>query len=992
MYDLDSAKRLWRVEPEQSHPDRNLAFTPDSRRLCVTAINNTFVMDCQSGEMKQTPSPRGRLFVLRRLVKQFPTGRPLQVGICMSSGNRRSICLQDALSGEVLAEANAPALDAQVLSQLVPAPDGRHVGLIRRNANRVEVLDLVEERLILATTGDRVFFSREGKLAAIAESEVLSVASAGNVSGDSRALGKIKVWDLAEGRLVSTMSLAGNYADEVRLSPDNRRLVTLHGKRANGSGGAVPQARLWDVSSGREIMSIPVADINHYVWELEFDDSGHRLTTLVLAKAWGTAGGWGSTVYDATPLGDQEDAKLIARRLVDELRESTPLPREMVDALKANANVKPLARDVAIEMATRLPLEPDNIVSFTLSAITSSDRSQPEYQQALRWAEALRQVEPDSVRSAALLGGAQFRSGNFKDALATLTSASQETAGGATDEQIQYDFLGKSFLSLALAKNGQVAEAHSRARRLLGTYSSSDKQTPLFRGGPAFVETWNELSRSFRPTGRRFMLSNAPLPDANRIDQLFATSDTSADGKLTETEAASTPIAWSEFLVFDENRDAVISQAEFRKAVMVNAHWRLAGYQLRDGLYEAAAKNLDEAVKLAPANHILLNRRAWLRATCPDERFRNGKRAVEDATKACELTNWKNSIYVDTLAAALAEVGDFANAIQRQEQALTLANAVDKIDSQPRLDLYKQNKPFRTPVVGSSTAPSEHPLLSSDIVANARRVAGWGASWSPDGKKLVRNLIFQSNHRADLEIIDLETGATTKLCNGGADPFWSPLPGGPIAFARGPRRKSRTPINESIWLVNPDGSELRELGKGGFPSWANDGRLFYRTISGNNLQLIAKTIDLKESTSEASPIPGTLYPTISPDGTLVAMPTQSRLTIRDRANNADIASLDLEFGNLVTANWSPDGRYVAYGAYSTGFPGLWLWDFRAGTKRLLTTEPLTMPRWSPDGKYIAADARALNEVVLLDVLPLNLQNGLPAVPAASDGGNVQATP
>jgi Tol biopolymer transport system component len=247
----------------------------------------------------------------------------------------------------------------------------------------------------------------------------------------------------------------------------------------------------------------------------------------------------------------------------------------------------------------------------------------------------------------------------------------------------------------------------------------------------------------------------------------------------------------------------------------------------------------------------------------------------------------------------------------------------------------------------------------------------------------VRNLSFQDNHLADLEIVDLETGSTTKLCNGGADPFWSPRPGGPIAFARGPGDVPRTPYNESIWLVDPDGTNLRRIDEGGYPSWAEDGQLFYRKITGSDVQLIAKAMDSRASAAEPSPIAGAAYPTISPDGKLIAMPTTSYLTIRDRANNSNVAVLELEFGNLVSAGWSPDGRYIAYGSFNSGPAGLWLWDFRADVKRLLAKERLTMPRWSPDGKTIAADDRRLNEVVLLDVSGLNLSNGLPAAPSAA---------
>ena len=53
-----------------------------------------------------------------------------------------------------------------------------------------------------------------------------------------------------------------------------------------------------------------------------------------------------------------------------------------------------------------------------------------------------------------------------------------------------------------------------------------------------------------------------------------------------------------------------------------------------------------------------------MRATCPEEKHRNGQQAVEYATKACELTAWKNAPYLGTLAAAYAEAGDFAKAVQ----------------------------------------------------------------------------------------------------------------------------------------------------------------------------------------------------------------------------------------------------------------------------------------------------------------------------------------
>ena len=68
-----------------------------------------------------------------------------------------------------------------------------------------------------------------------------------------------------------------------------------------------------------------------------------------------------------------------------------------------------------------------------------------------------------------------------------------------------------------------------------------------------------------------------------------------------------------------------------------------------------------------------LNERAWLRASCPESSIRNGQLAVADAKKACELTKRKDSQYIDTLAAAYAEAGDFDSAVHYQEQAISTA-------------------------------------------------------------------------------------------------------------------------------------------------------------------------------------------------------------------------------------------------------------------------------------------------------------------------------
>ncbi len=63
---------------------------------------------------------------------------------------------------------------------------------------------------------------------------------------------------------------------------------------------------------------------------------------------------------------------------------------------------------------------------------------------------------------------------------------------------------------------------------------------------------------------------------------------------------------------------------------------------------------------------------AWIRASCPDTRFRDGKLAVASATKACELTNWRDAGALDRLATACTEAGDLPAASKWRQKAAQL--------------------------------------------------------------------------------------------------------------------------------------------------------------------------------------------------------------------------------------------------------------------------------------------------------------------------------
>jgi hypothetical protein len=110
-------------------------------------------------------------------------------------------------------------------------------------------------------------------------------------------------------------------------------------------------------------------------------------------------------------------------------------------------------------------------------------------------------------------------------------------------------------------------------------------------------------------------------------------------------------------------------------------------------------------IGMDPKNADAYNRRAWLLATYPDAIVRDGKKAVADATKACTLTNWQNSAYLETLAAAHAEAGDFKKAIETQEKAQQGRSPNDKAKRDVRLDLYKKGQPYRDLVMQAAYSP-----------------------------------------------------------------------------------------------------------------------------------------------------------------------------------------------------------------------------------------------------------------------------------------------
>jgi hypothetical protein len=222
----------------------------------------------------------------------------------------------------------------------------------------------------------------------------------------------------------------------------------------------------------------------------------------------------------------------------------------------------------------------------------------------------------------------------------------------------------------------QAGQASKAAEGNLSTLRSIQEERPYIQD----LEKTNESARRVYHRLKAADASGIAVKDLKKqeVDVQLVKLIAFTEGKLKYQRAAADPL------------NAVAPDRPLPQTEKEAAEW------LRRLDHGHALAVYDELARTYPDLAVAHSRSAWLRATCPDAHYRDGKLAVESAWRACELTDWQSPGELEVLAAACAEAGDFRSAVKWQEKAVTLTvEPADVPPCQTRLSLYVAGKPFR---------------------------------------------------------------------------------------------------------------------------------------------------------------------------------------------------------------------------------------------------------------------------------------------------------
>ena len=245
--------------------------------------------------------------------------------------------------------------------------------------------------------------------------------------------------------------------------------------------------------------------------------------------------------------------------------------------------------------------------------------------------------------------------------------------------------------SLEVTENNYTAHANrALAYQEAGDYDLALKDyDEAVRIKPKFARVY--LNRGL--VHRRLGSNEQAIKDYSWAIRLYRSAPAGSQGLLGEAY-------YHRANVFRKIRDPERALVDYGEAIKLLPKPSKA-YEKRGGTYQSlrrydlALADMRKRLDLNRENVQAHNDMAWLLATCDDERYRDGEKAILHATRACELSGWRDAAMLDTLAAAYAESGQFNKAVQWQEKAVGFAPDDAKASLRSNLKLYQSGRPYR---------------------------------------------------------------------------------------------------------------------------------------------------------------------------------------------------------------------------------------------------------------------------------------------------------
>jgi tetratricopeptide (TPR) repeat protein len=250
----------------------------------------------------------------------------------------------------------------------------------------------------------------------------------------------------------------------------------------------------------------------------------------------------------------------------------------------------------------------------------------------------------------------------------------------------------------ALAVDPESAEAHNNLGRILERKGDLDQAIAhfekAFRAAPDSASVRANLGGALAAKGRTLALKGSFEEAIEQFQKALAATPDSAEDHNGLAVA----------LVQKGRVEEAI--AHFKKAVALKPDFAEPWFNLGDTLFFLEGK-VPEALaawravlRIDPDHVAVLNQTAWVLATSPDAGLRDGVEAVALAERAVRLAGGRQPAALDTLAAAYAEAGRFAEAAQVTGQTLELARKQDNrrlVEAlTARLALYQSGAPYRS--------------------------------------------------------------------------------------------------------------------------------------------------------------------------------------------------------------------------------------------------------------------------------------------------------